>query len=212
MVRRGDQRRDGPPARRFVRSSHLLDLGPEKRQKWGMDERDKSLSAKVTLLHDELRRGGVSHGVLDGLYDLVATAIGQRVAQRSARGARRLLDPRIARVLASVRERPEERWTIARMAKLAGMSRAAFIRRFTRATGAPPLTYVTRLRIDVACALLVDTDEAAAAIAARVGYGSVYAFTRAFTRLTGKPPVLFRKTARGQTAPIVGRATLKLAA
>jgi transcriptional regulator GlxA family with amidase domain len=177
-----------------------------------MDERDKSLSAKVTLLHDELRRGGVSHDVLDGLYELVATAIGQRVAQKTARGSRRLIDARIARVLAAVREKPEERWTIARMAKLAGMSRAAFIRLFTRATGTPPLTYVTRLRIDVACALLVDTDEAAAAIAARVGYGSVYAFTRAFTRLTGKPPVLFRKTARGQAAPIVGCATLRVAA
>jgi AraC-like DNA-binding protein len=46
-----------------------------------------------------------------------------------------------------------------------------------------------------------------------VGYGSVYAFSRAFTRLTGKPPVLFRRTARRQNAPIVGRATtLRLAA
>jgi transcriptional regulator GlxA family with amidase domain len=124
-----------------------------------------------------------------------------------------VIDVRIARVLASLRQRPEERWTIAKMAKLAGMSRAAFIRLFTAATGVPPLTYATRLRIEVAQALLAETDEAAAAIAARVGYGSVYAFSRAFTRLTGKPPVLFRKMARAQSAPIMGRATmLRLAA
>ena len=179
-----------------------------------MDEREKSLSTAVTVLREELnRRNGVSRDVVDGLYDLVLAAIGKRGATTSQKGARgRLVDARIARVLAGVREHPEERWTIARMAKLAGMSRAAFIRLFTRAMGTPPLTYVTRLRIDVACALLAETEEAAAAIAARVGYGSVYAFTRAFTRLTGKPPILFRKTARGVTAPIVGRATLQLAA
>ena len=180
-----------------------------------MDERDKTLSAAVTLLRTELtRRDGVSPDVMQSLIDLVLTAIGPRRLPSARAGATRpLFDVRIARVLASLRQRPEERWTIAKMAKLAGMSRAAFIRLFTRTTGAPPLTYVTRLRIEVAQALLAETDEAAAVIAERVGYGSVYAFSRAFTRLTGKPPVLFRRTARRQSAPVMGRATmLRLAA
>jgi len=180
-----------------------------------MDERDKSLAAAVTLLREELTRGdGVSHDVVQSLFDLVLTAIGRRGSPTARSGAQRpLMDVRIARVLASLRERLSDRWTIAKMAKLAGMSRAAFIRLFTATTGTPPLTYVTRLRIEVAQALLAETDEAAAVIAERVGYGSVYAFTRAFTRLTGKPPVLFRRMARGQSAPIVGRATmLRLAA
>jgi transcriptional regulator GlxA family with amidase domain len=205
-----------------------------------MDERDERLSAAVTLLREELRRSdGVSHDVMQSLFDLVLTAISRpslvaaessaltvRAGARRGHGVRRtakrpLVDVRVARVLAALRDRLSERWTIAKMAKLAGMSRAAFIRLFTATTGAPPLTYVTRLRIEVAQALLAETDEAAVAIAERVGYGSVYAFTRAFTRLTGKPPILFRKTARGQCAPIVGRArsapiaaraTLRLAA
>jgi AraC-like DNA-binding protein len=179
-----------------------------------MDDRDKSLSAAVTLLREELARGnGVSHDVMQSLFDLVLTAIGKRSlpAARTSAG-RPLIDLRIARVLGALRERVSERWTIAKMAKLAGMSRAAFVRLFTATTGAPPLTYVTRLRIEVAQALLAETDEAAAAIAARVGYGSVYAFSRAFTRLTGKPPMLFRRTARGQCAPIVGKAMLCIAA
>jgi transcriptional regulator GlxA family with amidase domain len=180
-----------------------------------MDERDKSLSAAVTLLREELIRGnGVSHDVMQDLFELMLTAIAQRTLRTTLAGANRpLIDVRVARVLASLRERLSERWTIARMAKLAGMSRAAFIRLFTATTGTPPLTYVIRLRIEVARALLAETDEAAAAIAERVGYGSVYAFTRAFTRLTGKPPVLFRRIARGRSAPIVGRAAvMKLAA
>jgi transcriptional regulator GlxA family with amidase domain len=187
----------------------------ESRHEWHMDERDKSLSAAVTLLRQELMRGdGVTPDVMQSLLDLVLGAVGRRRFPSVDAGAKRpLVDARIARVLASLQKHPEERWTIAKMAKLAGMSRAAFMRLFTATTGAPPLTYVTRLRIEVAQALLAETDEAAAVIAERVGYGSVYAFSRAFTRLTGKPPVLFRRTARGQSAPIVGRATtLRLAA
>jgi AraC-like DNA-binding protein len=179
-----------------------------------MDERDKSLSAAVTLLREELTRSeAVSPHVMQSLLDLVSIAVARRSMSSTGAGARRLLDARIARVLARLCEHPEERWTIAKMAKLAGMSRAAFIRLFTRATGAPPLTYVTRLRIEVAQALLAETDEAAAVIAERVGYGSVYAFTRAFTRLTGKPPVLFRRTSREPSAATPGRTTmLRLAA
>lgn len=174
-----------------------------------MDERDKSLSAALTLLCDELSRGdGVSHDVAQRLFDLVLIAMGSGVPIARTAAKRPLVDLRVARVLAVLRERLAERWTIAKMAKLAGMSRAAFIRLFTATTGSPPLTYVIRLRIEAAQALLAETDEAAAIIAERVGYGSVYAFSRAFTRLTGKPPVLFRKTARRQGAPIFGRATM----
>ena len=178
-------------------------------------ERDKALSAAVTLLRAELSRSeGFSPSVMQGVLELLLAAMDRRNLPSARDGAKcPLLDVRVARVLASVRQRPQERWTIAKMAKLAGMSRAAFIRLFTTTTGTPPLTYVTRLRIEVAQALLAETDEAAAAIAERVGYGSVYAFSRAFTRMTGKPPVLFRRMARRQGAPIMGRATmLRLAA
>jgi AraC-like DNA-binding protein len=178
-----------------------------------MDDRDKRLSAAVTLLREELARAsGANRDVMQGLFDVVLTAVGSVPRRDPLAKARPLIDRRVARVLEAVGERPSEGWTIARMAKLAGMSRAAFIRLFTATTGVPPLTYVTRLRIEMAQTLLAETDEAAAAIAERVGYGSVFAFTRAFTRLTGKPPVLFRRIARGQIAPIIGKATLHLAA
>jgi len=176
-----------------------------------MDDRDKGLSAAVAHLREELTRADtVSPDVVQSLFDLVLTAMGRRNGGAARlRGLRPHMDVRIARVLAAMRGRVSEKWTIAKMAKLAGMSRAAFIRLFTATTGAPPLTYVTRLRIEVAQALLAETEEAAALIAERVGYGSVYAFTRAFTRLTGKPPVLFRRTSRAPSASI-GRASIAL--
>ena len=195
----------------------------KKDHEYPMDEHDERLSAAFTLLRKELgRAGGATPRVMEELFALLLagagsgqdTAVGDEMtaSDKLSPIKGKLVDRRIARVLAAVRERPAERWTLARMAKLAGMSRAAFIRLFTATTGLPPLTYVTRWRIELAQALLAETDEAAAAIAERVGYGSVFAFTRAFTRLTGKPPILFRRIARGQIAPIVGRATLLLAA
>jgi len=144
--------------RRFGRRTLYLD--PKKRHECRMDDRDKRLSAAVTILREELARtGGANRDVMQRLFDLLLTPPGS-VFRRDplAKADRPLIDMRVARVLAAVRERQSERWTIARMAKLAGMSRAAF------------------------------------------------------TRLTGKPPVLFRRIARGQIAPIVGKAMLRLAA
>jgi transcriptional regulator GlxA family with amidase domain len=183
-----------------------------------MDDRDKGLSAAVAHLREELTRAeAVSPDVLQSLFDLVLTAVGRPGDGAHHRTNRPLIDARIARVLATVRERLSERWTVAKMARLAGMSRAAFIRLFKATTGTAPLTYVTRLRIEIAQSMLAETEEAAALIAERVGYGSVYAFTRAFTRLTGKPPVLFRRTTRGPRAStfrasIVATTAMRLAA
>jgi AraC-like DNA-binding protein len=48
--------------------------------------------------------------------------------------------------------------------------------------GEPPLTYLTRWRIDLAARRLKDTTQPVGAIARSVGYRSDYAFTRAFSR------------------------------
>jgi AraC-like DNA-binding protein len=67
-------------------------------------------------------------------------------------------DGRIARALAAVAARPDERWTVAKLAKVAGLSRAAFARRFAAEVGAPPLRHVAALRMHRAAELLARTD------------------------------------------------------
>jgi transcriptional regulator GlxA family with amidase domain len=104
-----------------------------------------------------------------------------------------------------------ERWTLAKMAKVAGMSRAAFVRRFKQVTGAAPGAYLARLRVSAARKLLVETEESAATIALSVGYQSVHAFNRVFRRMTGRPPIVFRKATRAP-ARIECRGALSLAA
>jgi len=75
-----------------------------------------------------------------------------------------------------------------------GVRRAAFSARFRTAMGMPPGTYLERLRIQNALALLRNTHMAIAEIAARCGYADANYFSRVICRATGHSPSQFRKT------------------
>lgn len=105
-------------------------------------------------------------------------------------------DRRIARALQLLRSRPADRWTVEALARAAGLSRAAFARRFQAELGAPPLRYLADLRMELAARLLAEGDDALASIAAQVGYESEFAFSRAFKRQTGEAPGAFRRRQR----------------
>ena len=79
-------------------------------------------------------------------------------------------------------------WTIAQLAKTAGLSRSAFFDRFTRTVGLPPMEYLLAWRIAVAKDLLRRHDLSVGEVAERVGYGSASTFSTAFSRHVGRPP------------------------
>ncbi|HEU4411847.1 MAG TPA: helix-turn-helix transcriptional regulator [Polyangiaceae bacterium] len=81
---------------------------------------------------------------------------------------------------------------MASLADAAGLSRAAFARRFADAVGQPSLAYVTSRRMDVAAQLLRDRRLSLAEVASTVGYDSEFAFSRAFKRERGVTPGRFR--------------------
>jgi AraC-like DNA-binding protein len=108
-------------------------------------------------------------------------------------------DLAIARALSAMRSDPSRRWTVAELARLTGMSRAAFARRFRRATGVTPLRHLTDLRMRFAAEKLTSNAEKLAAIAALVGYTSEFAFAKAFKRVFGISPGSFRNASRDKT-------------
>ncbi len=71
-------------------------------------------------------------------------------------------------------------------------------RRFTQATGQPPLQYLQKLRLDIARELLRDTDLEVGDIAARVGYPDAAYFSRLFRRALQASPNSYRKQVRGK--------------
>ena len=118
--------------------------------------------------------------------------------------APRARDPRIARALEALEARPSERWTVGGLAKVAGLSRAAFARRFLAEVGAPPRRHLAARRMRIAAERLAANDASLAEIAALVGYANEFALSRAFRRHFGQPPGAFRRnpsTVRNVSAP-----------
>ncbi len=97
-------------------------------------------------------------------------------------------DPVVGRVLRLVESSPERGWTVASLATEVGLSRAAFARRFADVAGEPPMTYLTRWRLNLAADLLTEPGSTLDAVARRVGYGSGLALSVAFKRERGITP------------------------
>lgn len=109
-------------------------------------------------------------------------------------GLSALKDPSLLRALARIHAEPGIAWTVEGLAREAGLSRAAFARRFAAEVGEPPLAYLTRWRMGIAARLLHVSEASIAELAGRVGYESEFAFSRAFKRNRGLAPAVFRRT------------------
>jgi AraC-like DNA-binding protein len=106
-----------------------------------------------------------------------------------------LRDRPVGAALAHIHRSPERDWTNASLAEAVGLSRSRFAARFTALVGEPPLTYLSRWRLETAASLLQDGVLGLGEIAARVGYESEAAFSKAFRRRFGAPPGAWRRRA-----------------
>ncbi|MFV2174076.1 AraC family transcriptional regulator [Actinomadura sp. LOL_016] len=115
-----------------------------------------------------------------------------------------LADPAIATALQDIHHDLAHPWTVASLAASAGLSRAAFAKRFTTMTGQPPLSYLTWWRMTVAAQLLRTSDAPLHQVAAQTGYSSESAFANAFKRKYAIAPGRYRRhhgPARATTPP-----------
>jgi AraC-like DNA-binding protein len=102
-------------------------------------------------------------------------------------------DPIVGKSLGLLHSRVAHPWTIANLASEVGISRSALVERFTRYLAEPPMTYLTRWRLQLAARSLETTPRGVAEIAGAVGYESEAAFNRAFKREFGQPPGRYRR-------------------
>jgi AraC-like DNA-binding protein len=150
-----------------------------------------SLQASIELVRSELDEQMYGKDVvLPALLDvllvyLIRACLAERAGLLTTGWCVALDDEVIARSLRAVHERPADPWTVESLGAYAGLSRAAFARRFTALVGQPPLTYLTWWRLTMAARLLQTTDVPLSAVAQRSGYGSAYAFANAFKREYG---------------------------
>jgi len=110
-----------------------------------------------------------------------------------------LANPRIARAITSMHEKPAHPWTVQLLAKRASMSRTTFAEHFRRTVGQAPLEYLTRWRMLVAGELLISGASVFEAAGA-VGYESESAFSAAFKRTMDQSPRAYARQRRAQNA------------
>lgn len=102
-------------------------------------------------------------------------------------------DPAVGRALAAIHREPAQAWTVAELAKQAGVSRSVFAGRFNHYLGEAPLAYLARWRIQLGARLLETTQDSVLQVAQKVGYESEAAFNRAFRREFDLPPARYRR-------------------
>lgn len=111
-------------------------------------------------------------------------------------------DPAIARALNAMHADVRSKWTVAELARIAGMSRSTFAARFADALECAPMEYLARWRMAIAKDALASGGKSLDRIAEDIGYDSASAFSTAFRRRLGCSPGRF---ARRDAQPVLTR-------
>lgn len=106
---------------------------------------------------------------------------------------RGLRDPVLARALRAVHADVRANWTVAGLAKIAGLSRSAFAARFGEIMGCAPIEYLARWRMALAKDALTAGTRTLDEIADAIGFESASAFSTAFRKRHGCPPGRFAR-------------------
>ncbi|WP_051781371.1 helix-turn-helix domain-containing protein [Janthinobacterium agaricidamnosum] len=101
-------------------------------------------------------------------------------------------------VLTYITENYREQISAEMLAEQLGMSLSKFSRFFRKATGNSFTDFVSRLRINKACQLLMNTDQYVTNVCYDVGFHNVANFNRRFLQVKGVTPKEFRRQADGR--------------
>ena len=100
----------------------------------------------------------------------------------------------INKALAYIRENLTQQFDETDLASIAGQSTGAFSRTFRKHTGMSLVQYVKRLRINLACQILMSDEQASITdICFEVGFNNLSNFNRQFLAEKGMPPSRFRR-------------------
>jgi len=154
---------------------------------------ESRLGILATLVAEEARASRPARDVvLARLLEVLLIEAFRSTGERTASPGvlRGMGDDRLVVALRCMHADPARAWTVAELAREAGLSRSTFFTRFQREVGRPPMDYLTDWRITLAKDLL-RRGRSLAEVAQRIGYGSTSAFSVAFSRQVGKPPARY---------------------
>ena len=151
---------------------------------------------EFTLAESQARRSG-TRWVLLHLSELLFVEVVRRyldsLTSEHTGWLAGLRDPVVGRALSLLHDRPNDAWSLEQLAREIGVSRSSLADRFSQLVGQPPMRYLTRWRIQLACRLLRDEAAKVSSVALDVGYQSEAAFSRAFKTIVGTSPAAWRR-------------------
>lgn len=99
----------------------------------------------------------------------------------------------VMQLIAALPENCGQPWTLSQMAEACGVQRTRLNTIFMKLTGATPMEYLFRIRMERAKTLLRETDLRVTDIALDCGYGTSQYFANTFRKATGFTPSGYRK-------------------
>lgn len=160
---------------------------------------DERLSALVGLVGGEAtqERPGRDLILLRLVEVLLVEALRAAPGEKASPGLLSgLADPRLAAALRALHANVGKSWTVAQLAREAGLSRSAFFDRFLSKVGTSPMAYALSWRMALAKELLAKEGLPIDTVAEQVGYGSASTFSTAFRRAVGVSPGRFARSGR----------------
>lgn len=109
-----------------------------------------------------------------------------------------LADPRLARALTSIHDKPEHPWTLDNLSVIAGMSRSRFAVKFKKTLGLTPGDYLASWRLGLAQTML-RKGKPLSLVAEAIGYSGTAALARAFKTRSGLSPKAWLKSSQQGT-------------
>lgn len=177
-------------------ASSLLEILPDA----VVIQRGNSSASIATLMDllvgESLQTSAGTEAVVDRLAEALFVIILKEFIQKSDQDtglAAALRDQKIYKALVAMQAKPQEKWSVVKLANLAAMSRSAFAERFKSLLGESPMEYLARWRMQIAYNLLEEENLPVLEVADRCGYESEAAFAKAFKRIIGVGPGAVRQ-------------------
>ncbi|WP_250517173.1 AraC family transcriptional regulator [Caballeronia sp. INDeC2] len=174
----------------FRRMEPLLDASC-----WGLLFTQETGAAAEPIMREMLGAQGMRRiALLAALFELlVKSEEPARLASAAYRAdPDRYGETRINHVLSFIGKNLSQELRETELAELAGQSASAFSRYFRRHTGVPFVQYVNRLRINLACQLLMSDEMSVTDICYQVGFNNLSNFNRQFLLLKQMSPTRWR--------------------
>jgi AraC-like DNA-binding protein len=135
------------------------------------------------------------------IAEIMLLTMGRRIFANQREAATTAMPSAVSRpitlAISAFLHAPERAWTLAELARAAGMSRSRFAEEFKLSTGQTPARIISRMRLTATARRLATEALSVEAAAEDAGYSSAAAFVRAFQREFGETPARWRRRRRG---------------